>query len=772
MPLLLRKLGLSLTGLIVGCGPLALEEASGLDAGKKPFDAAAVLGQLNGEGGTLPARAPSVQITSPTSGPVSAPLRVAGTASDDGAIASVAVRVGPNQPVYATSSDNFRSWTASSSIPNGDFAVTAIAYDLEGNPSAPARAQLSSPSALPDAAAPVLKVESPPDGSSPLQPIALVRGSASDDRGVVSIALTRNGVPMTEREVETDDFYAHWSRTVPLLPGEANVLVFTATDASAHSTRVQITLQGRASTDRSPPIVELAEPTELAQLNAASFDLRGRASDDIGIREVKARIGRLVGTDTVWSEYQAVVTSDGYANFMASLAAPSGPFQLEVRAIDLSGLASSVTRNLVNAYLPEFSDEVYLPLRVHAAVTAPRLNLALDRAGVDEVFTQQIQRDITLLQLDTTALVTDAVNQIKTSCGVRWREDNANPRHDCSATDYGKDRTPVIPWQSTPEYSMVRLLTMTPANVVVAGTSLANLQNLADGLNLGGGFQQILSETLGVPRTQEIVSTASVTRALQEFWLQTHPNVAPGAKLPITLYDAMHELMPLSERFGPAGNHPGLLDPAFPPKSQLLTDGFEMRLTATSNLQWMDGVDATGASGIATKDYLAIKVDKTGPSFDDVLEFDFNDPARFDVVGLVNAPRANMRMLLRENAAFVRTCTDDAAACKANLPSAPRAGYVWANPRFQIESVLAGAAYDQYQKRSGYSKTYDLLFVPAAIVSMGANGNPAGWSVFETLASLGDPPPPQYIWETISEVGQVALHAFSGMTLSEGQVNV
>jgi hypothetical protein len=280
-----------------------------------------------------------------------------------------------------------------------------------------------------------------------------------------------------------------------------------------------------------------------------------------------------------------------------------------------------------------------------------------------------------------------------------------------------------------------------------------------------------LSDTLGVPLTTEIVSTANVTRALQESWMQTHPNVLPGAKLPITLYDAMHELMPLAERFGPAGSHPGLLDPAFPPKSQLLTDSFEMKLSASSNLQWMDGVDATGTNGVALKDYMAIVVDQTGPTFDDVLEFDFNDPARFDVVGLVDSPRADMRMLLRENPAFVRTCTDDANACKANLPATPRAGYVWAIPRYQIESVVAGSAYFQYQNRSGYSKTYNLI-VPAATVTVGANGNPAGWSTYSTLINLGDPPPPQYLWETISEVGQVALHSFGGTTLPEGQVNV
>jgi Bacterial Ig domain len=760
--------------LSAGCGPLGLESTSGVDAGRAPFDARAILGEFDDEAGLLPARAPSIQILNPSAGAVVlAPLAIAGTAIDDTGVASVAIRVGPNQPRYAVSGDSFRSWTFSANVPVGNFAVVATARDLEGNESAPARVQLSNPSDAPDDAPPTLLIQSPADGSSPLQQLALVRGIASDDRAVVSVELTRNGVAMTEREVETDDFFASWSRSVPLLPGETNTLVFTARDAAGHTTSAQLELQGRASTDRSAPTVELSTPGEGAQFSGTTLDVRGRANDDVGIREVKARIGRVLpgASELVWGAYQAVQTSDGYANFSLTLDAPSGPFQLEVRAIDLSGLSGSLTRSVVNGYIPVYSPEVLLPLRVHAQVTAPALNFSLTRSGIDEVFTESIQRDIRLLELDTTALITDAVNKIKSSCGLLWQQNNANPRHDCSATDYGKDRTPAIPWQQTPEYAMVRLLTMTAANVVVAGTSLGNLQSLADALGIGGGFHQILADTFGTPITQEVVQTASVVRALQEFWLQTHPNVLPGAKLPITLYDGMHELSPLAERFGPAGGHPGLLDPAFPPRSVLLTPQFEMRLVARSNLQWMDGVDTTGSGGDAKKDYLALVVDTTGPSFDDVLEFDFTDPARFDVVGLVAAPKADMRMLLRENPAFVRTCTNNAAACKANLPASPLTGYVWANPRHQIESVVAGAAYFQYQNRRNYTKTYNLL-IPAATVTVGSGGNPAGWSTFETLVNLGDPPPPQYLWETISEVGQVALHNFGGATLPEGGVNV
>lgn len=765
--------------VLTGCGPLKLDRADAFDAGKVPFDASAVLSEFEtGDAAFVPARLPNVRITSPANGAgvsdTAVRVRIEGTADDDRGVASVAVRVGPNQAVFAETGDDFRTWYVESVAPVGAFEVVAVARDLDGQSSPAARISLTRPSSLPDDAAPTIRVSSPEDGSSPLHPLVLVRGTASDDRAVVAIEVRRNGELLSEREVETDDLFARWSRLVPLIAGERNELVFTARDGSGHETKTTLALQGRATTDRSAPTLTLTAPADMARVATATLDVSGTASDDVGVREVKVRIGRTpAGSSTVvWGDYQVAKTSDGFATFGGSVGVPSGAFQLEVRAIDLNGLTTSITRNVTSDFVSDFSEDVTLPLRLHALTPPPLLNFALTKKGVDEVFTEAIQRDIRLLELDTTALITDAVTQIKQSCGVRWRENNENPRHDCSGTDYGKDRSPPIPWQQTPEFSMVRLLTMTPANVVVTGTSLANLQGLADGLGIGGGFHDILADTMGVPATQEIVSTASVVRALQEFWMQAHPEVLPGAKLPISLYDSMHELSPLSERYGPRGTHPGLLDPAFPVRSELLTSSFEMRLGATSNLRWMDGIDAGGSTGAALKDYIALVVDTTGPALDDVLEFDFNDPARFDVVGLVNAPRADMRMLLRENAAFVRTCTANNNTCKNNLPTAPAAGYVWANPRWQIETVVAAAAYYQYQNRSGYSRTYNLLIVPAATVTVGLSPNPRGWSTFETLINLGDPPPPQYLWETISEVGQVALHNTGSAILPEGGVNV
>lgn len=759
------------------CGPLPLELVSDAGSRAEAVDADVLLGEFDGADASRPTtRTPRVRIDAPRMGAVldGDSVRIEGTADDDRGIASVAVRVGPNQPLFAQSADGFRSWSVSAPLFGGALTIEAVARDLDGVESAPERVSVVRARVPPDDAPPVLAIVEPAPGSAPLSPLALVRGTASDDRAVVAIEVRRNGELLRERPVETSDFFAHWSRLVPLTPGVRNELVVTARDESGQEARATLVLEGRPSSDRLPPSLTLAAPSDGARFSAASLTVTGSARDDLGVREVKVRLARTPGgaSAPVFGAYVPAETRDGFASFRAQLEAPPGALQIEVRAIDLNGLATTQQLRVVNERVEEFGDEVALPLRLHDDVTAPTLQLALTQKGIDEVFSEPIQREVRLLELDTTALITDAVTQIKTSCGTRWRENSEDPRHDCSATSYGKDRTPPIPWQQTPEYSMVRLLTMTPANVVVRGTSLGNLQSLADALDIGGGFHDILADTLGIPPTQEIVSTAAVVRALQEFWLATHPEVLPGARLPITLYDSMHQLAPLSERFGPRGDHPGLLDSAFPPRAQLFTDAFQMKLSATSNLRWMDGVRLSGAGMGALKDYIALVVDTTGPSYDDVLEFDFNDPARFDVLGLVPAPRADLRMLLRENTSFIRTCTGDSPTCRNNLPSSPARGYVWSNPRWQIESVVAGSAYYQYAERRGYTRTYNLLVVPAAIVTMGANGNPPGWSTFQTLLRLGDPPPAQYIWETISEVAQVALHNYARTVLPEGGVNV
>jgi len=768
-------LWLSAAGL--GCGPLELSRGPS-DAGSPDASEPAIVLTEAGTlvSGAFPAGSvPKVAFDSPAAGSrvAGASVKIMGHASDDFGVASVMLRSGGNSQVLATSHDGFKTFEADLPPLPGTFVVEAIAFDLAGQASLPEHLQLIGGDSGADTAAPTLRITAPADGSSPLQLLTLVEGEAEDDLLVDSMSVTRNGERLDERLFGTSDNFRHWSRLVPLLPGELNALVFTARDRAGHETQASLSLRARANTDREPPVVTLTAPTAALALDAERLDVRGTATDNVAVREVKVRLLTKVGTETVRGDYVAAATSDGFASFSVSIPIPSGAFTLEVRAIDLNGLSASQTLDLTNARIAPFAAEVAIPLRLKEGETPAPLRFSLDKSGIDQVFTADIQRDIRLLELDTTALVTDAVTQIKTSCGTLWRADNPDPRHDCSATSYGKDRTPQVPWQRTPEYAMVRLLTMTPANVVVAGTSLENLQGLADGLGIGGGFHSILADTMGIPSTREIVTTPSVVTALREYWMGTHPEVLPGAKMPVSLYDGMHDLEPLAERFGPSGTHPGLLDPAFPTKSQVLGTDFRMELVAQSNLRWFDGVDLSGDKQTTSKEYIAMIVDTTGDTRDDVLEFDFTDPAKFDILGIAAQPRVDMRMLMRENASFVRSCTTLAnGGCKKNLPSTPINGYVWTNPKHQIESVVAKAAYEDYKSRTNYSKTYSLLGLPAAVVTVGASGNPAGYSTFETLLSLGDPPPPQYLWETILEVAQVALHKVGTATFAEGGVNV
>src|SRR5690606_24276929 len=110
------------------------------------------------------------------------------------------------------------------------------------------------------------------------------------------------------------------------------------------------------------------------------------------------------------------------------------------------------------------------------------LKLSLDRKGLDEVITPEIQKDILLLELDPNPLLKNSLEQMMDMCGTEWRKDQKDPKHDCSKTEFkGPDGT----WKTSAEYSLIRILTMTPANVVVEGTAIAGVQGLSDFLGTG-----------------------------------------------------------------------------------------------------------------------------------------------------------------------------------------------------------------------------------------------------------------------------------------------
>jgi hypothetical protein len=409
-----------------------------------------------------------------------------------------------------------------------------------------------------------------------------------------------------------------------------------------------------------------------------------------------------------------------------------------------------------------FGTEQSFELRLNEQPPPP-LVLEMDRQEVADLFGDRAD-EILLVEVDSTTLLTESLEQVKHACGDAWQQDDPEPNHDCSLTPLGQTFVgPDGTWRTSPEYALVRILTMTPANVVVEGTSSESLRSLADALGIGGGYSQILSEALGIPRTAEVVSTAGLVASFQNNFVASHPNVADDAKLAITLADALSDLATMADRYGPAEGHPGVVDASFIPQGQVLGPDFRMRAVAKSNLRLCDGVDGDEGKG-----FLSVVADQTGPGYDDELEFDFSDPDDFQLFGLVENPTVDLRFQAIEQTGYVPSCLGD-PPCQANLPGTPVDGAsVWALDPWLLEYNVAAAAHADYAARTFYGS---YLFGTAKVL-MGQDGNPPGWLEYDVPFNLGSPPDPQYVWETILEVAQVALHQTPFATISEGAANV
>lgn len=392
----------------------------------------------------------------------------------------------------------------------------------------------------------------------------------------------------------------------------------------------------------------------------------------------------------------------------------------------------------------------------------PALTLSMSRDEVAELFGERAD-EVLLLELDSTALLENTLEEVKLACGIAWQLDNEEPNHDCSVTALGQSfEGPDGTWRTSPEYAMIRILTMTPANVDVSGTSSSSLASLADALGVGGGYSEILADALGIPRTQEIVSTDSLVFAFQEAFVGSHPGISEDGTIAIYLSDALTDLSTMTKVLGPAAPHPGLVDPRFVVSGEVFGPNFAMNAIAESNLRLVDGIDADNGKGFVT-----VVEDQVGPTYDDELEFDFGDPERFSLDGIVPSLAVDMRFAIGESDEFVDSCLG--VPCNSNFPESPvGAGSVWNLDPWTLEYNVALAAYEEYRDRE-FSESY--LFGTAS-VELGQNGNPPGWTEYSVPLGIGSPPEDQFVWETILEVAQVSLHNAPFTTFAEGEADI
>jgi hypothetical protein len=414
---------------------------------------------------------------------------------------------------------------------------------------------------------------------------------------------------------------------------------------------------------------------------------------------------------------------------------------------------------------PPVGPEATFELRITDATPAP-LTLEMNREEVAELFGDRAD-EILLLELDSTPLLTNTLTTVANACGLAWQFDDPDPNHDCSQTPLGQTFVgPDGTWQTSPEYAMVRLLTMTPANVDVSGTSSEGLAELADALSwIIDDYGQILADVLAIPRTAPVITTESLVASFRDNFVASHPAVGEGGRLALTLEDALSNLSTLAGRYGPLDGHPGIVDPSFPVQGEVFGPGFKMIAEAESNLRLVEGVDADQGQDGAGKGYASVVVDQIGPTYEDELEFDFENAEKFRVEGLVEDLTVDMRFRLGEYAQFVPSCTGS-EVCHGNLPGAPTSAQsVWSRNPWDFEYLVTAAAYLDYVALPPFSVDY---LLGSASVDVGQNGNPLGWIEYFVFLGLGNPPEDQYVWETILEVAQVRLHDSGFQTFPEG----
>ncbi|MBL9103578.1 MAG: hypothetical protein JNL82_21705 [Myxococcales bacterium] len=500
---------------------------------------------------------------------------------------------------------------------------------------------------------------------------------------------------------------------------------------------------------------------------------------------------------------------------------------------------------------PTTGDETGPPTTEHAQrywlhiddTPPPPVVLELDKEKALEVFGEKAARNIHLIDVDSGPLIADVLGRIQSSCGDKWDDYNPNtadtqlpadPQHDCGQTPLGKTfGQTVLEWKQSPEYQMVRLLTMTPRNAQVRGTVMEDMANLfaSNDNNFGQlSFQDALAAIMFCPakpgetvdacrdkmkannpnkvelhaqeaalHTRPFIDVSLLADTLRLTLLATHPNIANDeGLLAVTLYDALKDMQPLSEVYGPQGDHPGLLmpdDADFTTRSDALTDQFKMTATAASNLRRVEGIDASVGAGEMFLNAIADE-DTTDDVRPPPLAFDFADEQKVKFEGLTDVPTVDMRMRITElnpgagpgELVPVPSCEgkefDGDNACMQNVPGNDDpafAQYVWQQPKWSLEYIIAHAAHAAYGQRKldlciikldplCYLGAYIGVDTPTKTDPDDKNedpvldgvADPPGWTYLPGLFQGLTFPAPQYFHEMLLNVAQQSLHDFSG----------
>ncbi|HFE47341.1 MAG TPA: acetyltransferase, partial [Nannocystis exedens] len=330
-------------------------------------------------------------------------------------------------------------------------------------------------------------------------------------------------------------------------------------------------------------------------------------------------------------------------------------------------------------------------------------------------------------------------------------------------------------------HNMWKLLTMTPDNIVLDGTSLAPL--IGTGKAIGLPPSLILSDLMGVGTNESAISTELATRAVLDNVVATHPNAQlrrgvvtednpeglyPVSKdsIPVYLADVVEDFKSLPVTFGPVGpnpqdpngpRHPGFITATSGLKAAL--DNFGMTVTVDLNASPYKGIDlTTGTVG---------SVNSTASQIETV--FDTSNPDWLVLEGLATTlviPELTMKIY--ENPAFLPGGTSKEPAMQGDSP-------VWDLPPWEFERLIMDLARLRAQEIPGHCTIYG----PAGEVEMPLEAvnvclDDESWTeitVDESVEGSVTPPAPSYFWDILIEIAQVRLHD-GGIDEGDGDIEL
>ncbi len=182
---------------------------------------------------------------------------------------------------------------------------------------------------------PSIKITYPKNNQTVYTEMVVVNGTAYDERGISIVEVSVNGEPF-EPASGTD----YWEKTVTLRPGP-NVIVVRATNTLGVTANASI-IVNRGAPDMTPPNVTIVYPGMHQKFETNNIVLKGNASDNRGIREVRVKLN-----------YGGWEPAEGTSSWSKSLTLRYGANRITVRAIDTSGNIAEASI-VVYYYIPVF----------------------------------------------------------------------------------------------------------------------------------------------------------------------------------------------------------------------------------------------------------------------------------------------------------------------------------------------------------------------------------------------------------------------------------